>query len=285
MAARGLWIEMLCIMHEATPYGHLLHKGKILDASSLAVLVSAPVSDVASWLAELEEFGVVERKRNGVLFSKRMESDEIKRSKNRENGKKGGNPSLRKDEEKKASDNPQVLGGDKAQRPETRDQRPEEISSLRSDSSSGIEIGLFDVEALSQSKGDEAQSAFDAYNALASELGLKVARKLDPARRKKIAATLKLHGADGWSEALDRIRRSRFLRGEASDFSASLNFMLQPSSFTKIIEGEYEKDRTNGNGTHHGEPAWKAQRVEDYSEFGAAGIAALGLRNGRSGGG
>ena len=24
MAARGLWVEMICLMHEATPYGQLL---------------------------------------------------------------------------------------------------------------------------------------------------------------------------------------------------------------------------------------------------------------------
>ncbi|HDA7904193.1 TPA: hypothetical protein O5V80_002738, partial [Staphylococcus aureus] len=39
MAARGLWVEMLCIMHEATPYGTLLVNGRRLDKKQLAALV------------------------------------------------------------------------------------------------------------------------------------------------------------------------------------------------------------------------------------------------------
>jgi hypothetical protein len=36
IAARGLWIEMMAIMHEAEPYGSLLVKGKRVDKKQLA---------------------------------------------------------------------------------------------------------------------------------------------------------------------------------------------------------------------------------------------------------
>lgn len=127
LAARGLWIEMLAIMHEADPRGSLLISGKAPTPAQLASLVGASLEEVQMMLAELEGAGVFSRKRNGVIYSRRIERDEIKASKNRENGKKGGNPTLTKQTEIEASDNPQV----KAHIPEARSQSIDEIGSAR----------------------------------------------------------------------------------------------------------------------------------------------------------
>lgn len=118
-AARGLWIDMLSIMHEATPYGELRVGEVVLDATSLARVLGEPVDDVSADLVELERAGVFSRRRNGVIFSRRMVRDEEKRRKLRENGKKGGNPSLSKQKKKAELDNPP----DKPT--EARDQIPE----------------------------------------------------------------------------------------------------------------------------------------------------------------
>src|SRR6516225_4749703 len=47
LAARGLWIEMLTIMHEAAPRGSLSLNGRQLTVRDLALLTAAAQTDVA----------------------------------------------------------------------------------------------------------------------------------------------------------------------------------------------------------------------------------------------
>lgn len=79
LSARGLWIEMLCIMHEATPYGHLVIGAKPVEDAALARFVGSSVEEVHELLVELSAAGVFRRARGGVIFSKRM-TDDFKRS-------------------------------------------------------------------------------------------------------------------------------------------------------------------------------------------------------------
>ena len=39
--ARGLWIDMICFMHEGNPYGHLKVGNKVILSSNLASMVGA----------------------------------------------------------------------------------------------------------------------------------------------------------------------------------------------------------------------------------------------------
>ncbi|WP_454760599.1 hypothetical protein [Caulobacter segnis] len=80
LSARGLWIEMICIMHEATPYGHLMVGDQPLAEFALARVVGASVEEIQAMLVELSAAGVLRRTRAGVIFSKRM-TDDHKRSK------------------------------------------------------------------------------------------------------------------------------------------------------------------------------------------------------------
>lgn len=79
LSARGLWIEMLCIMHEASPYGHLLVAGQPVGSDALARSVGAPVDEVQAMLVDLRDAGVYRLTRGGVIYSKRM-TDDYKRS-------------------------------------------------------------------------------------------------------------------------------------------------------------------------------------------------------------
>ncbi|WP_245496230.1 hypothetical protein [Rhizobium leguminosarum] len=120
IAARGLWIEMLCVMHEATPRGTLRVNGKPVSDKQMAIL--AGCSNITTLLQELEEAGVFSREPDGTIFSRRMMRDVEKAEQDKANGRKGGNPTL------KAGVNPRLNGDDKAQKPEARSQ-----SSLRSE--------------------------------------------------------------------------------------------------------------------------------------------------------
>ncbi|MGB1548423.1 MAG: DNA replication protein, partial [Alphaproteobacteria bacterium] len=77
-----------------------------------------------------------------------------------------------------------------------------------------------------------------------SELGLPIAKALTPDRKRKLHARLKEHGLSGWNDALVQIEQSSFLcgRGEKG-WCASIDFLLQPSSFNKVLEGAYADER------------------------------------------
>lgn len=91
-------------------------------------------------------------------------------------------------------------------------------------------------------KGEE-QLAFEAYNDIAQELGLSKAQALTTERRTKIRQRLnECGGLAGWADALGKIRGSPFLMGENDrGWKASLDFILQRSSFTRLMEGSYDR--------------------------------------------
>jgi hypothetical protein len=113
LAARGLWMEMLCLMHEATPRGSLLVNGVPVTERQLATLVGATAREITALVAQLGAAGVFSREDNGTIYSRRMRRDEEKATRDKANGKAGGNPRL------KAGVNPL----DKAQKLEARSQK------------------------------------------------------------------------------------------------------------------------------------------------------------------
>lgn len=120
LGARGLWAEVICIMHEAEPYGFLLINGAPVTDKQLASLAGTSPREVAKYMEELERGGVFSRDTSGVIYSRRMVRDKERADKDRANGGKGGNPYL------KDGVNPPVNGEDKAQKPEARHQGQQE---------------------------------------------------------------------------------------------------------------------------------------------------------------
>lgn len=113
-AARGLWMDMLCIAASHDPVGYVCVAGQPLDSRAIARMTGGDESEVDALLVELDRNGVFSRDRRDRIFSRRMISDAKKAKLASENGKKGGNPSLGKDKGNPASDNPPLKGGDKA---------------------------------------------------------------------------------------------------------------------------------------------------------------------------
>jgi hypothetical protein len=110
---------MICLMHEGEPYGHLTVNGKPLSNKQLAAVLGDPERDISKWLVELEEYSVLSRTEDGVIYSRRMTRDKEREERNKQNGKAGGNPVLKK------SVNPPDKDADKAQKPEARSQKLE----------------------------------------------------------------------------------------------------------------------------------------------------------------
>jgi T5orf172 domain len=94
VGARGLWIDMLCYMHEGTPYGHLKVNNKVITPENLGRMVGANSDEVNGWLEELSTAGVFSRADDGCMFSRRMVRDESLRELRAAGGKEGGNPKM-----------------------------------------------------------------------------------------------------------------------------------------------------------------------------------------------
>ena len=94
IAARGLWVECMCLMHEAKPYGHLLVNGKSLTDTQLAVQTGVPQDQITTLLGELDSAGVFSLNGDGVIYSRKMTRFAKRVAEGQKWGRKGGNPAL-----------------------------------------------------------------------------------------------------------------------------------------------------------------------------------------------
>jgi hypothetical protein len=90
----------------------------------------------------------------------------------------------------------------------------------------------------------EAAQAVWLYNETAKRAGFPVVKVLrfNPNRRKMLNARLKdAGGLLGWREALAKLEASPWCRGQnRSGWIAHFDFLLQPSSFSKLLSGLYD---------------------------------------------
>lgn len=135
--ARGIWIDLIGLMHEAEPYGFLVINGVKPSVSALSRLLNVHHKTLIAALKELLEHGVYSVDSEGVIYSRRMVRDREKAIEDQENGRKGGNPNVV--QSRPEGVNPPVNPRDKPSRArvlEARSQKPEETPSLRSGVSS-----------------------------------------------------------------------------------------------------------------------------------------------------
>jgi hypothetical protein len=92
---RGVWFEILCLMHESSERGVLLLNGHPMPMQALANILGLDNQTLNQTVTNLTTYGVAKiRDGDGALFSKRMVADEKLCKVRREAGKKGGNPAL-----------------------------------------------------------------------------------------------------------------------------------------------------------------------------------------------
>lgn len=85
------------------------------------------------------------------------------------------------------------------------------------------------------------EQVVEAWNTMADGAGVPKA-KLTPERRRKLSTFVRRHTIDDITEAIWAVPRSPFLCGENDrGWKAGIDFILQPSSFTKLIEGTYDR--------------------------------------------
>src|SRR6266404_4051082 len=66
-AARGFWIDLLCLIH---PEGYLLLNGQPMSDTDISRLTGEPVKSVRAWLKELGDAGIYAVDNKGLYSSK-----------------------------------------------------------------------------------------------------------------------------------------------------------------------------------------------------------------------
>lgn len=89
-AARGMWVDMLCLMFECEDRGVLSTGGEPWSDEDIAAAAGGDISEGLSCIAELLRKGVAHRNQSGAIFSKRMVRDEQIRTERAKAGQKGG---------------------------------------------------------------------------------------------------------------------------------------------------------------------------------------------------
>lgn len=86
-----------------------------------------------------------------------------------------------------------------------------------------------------------ADEIVDAWNQRMVPQGFPAVKRLTEARRKHLKARLRENTIDEWQQAMGALERSEFCRGNGPNgWIANFDFLLQPKSFTKLLEGAYD---------------------------------------------
>ena len=102
-ADRGVWIDLLCLMAMAEPYGHLALNGKPMTDDAVCRILGVDVATYKATLARLVDVGVCSTNGNGEIYSRRMVRDYERRSNGEKYGRRGGNPALKDSKDKPIS--------------------------------------------------------------------------------------------------------------------------------------------------------------------------------------
>ena len=149
IGARGLWIQLCCVMHEATPYGHLVLNALPMPDEKAARACRVDLREYRRLLAELELSGVSSRDASGALYSRRMTRDEATRNARAAGGTTGGEFGVLGKEHGKKGGRPKKQTGD--QKPPL---KPPPSSSSSSSSSENQGVATQPVELVLDAPGD-----------------------------------------------------------------------------------------------------------------------------------
>jgi hypothetical protein len=89
-AARGMWVDILCLMFECEDRGVLSTGGEPWSDEDIAAAVGGDIAEGLSCISELLRKGVAHRNQSGAIFSRRMARDEQIRQERTKAGKQGG---------------------------------------------------------------------------------------------------------------------------------------------------------------------------------------------------
>lgn len=225
---RGVWFEMLCLMHESCERGVLLLNGIPMPEEALSNALGLDNQILSTTLTKLLTYGVAKKREgDGAIFSKRMVQDEKLCQVRREAGKKGGNPVLLNQNSTTGVN-----------------QNPTPSSSSSSSSSEIIKTSS--LPATPKADPIPYQKIIALYHEHLPTLPKVL--KLTSTRKGQIAARWKsgdIPDLETWESYFKFVSQSPFLMGHVapkpgySQFIADLEWITNETNFTKIWEKKF----------------------------------------------
>ena len=161
-SARGLWVDMICLMSKSKRHGYLMAGDRPMGAEQLARIFGETLEKTSELLVELAQAGVYSIDKD-FIFSRRMVKDEGGRKSNRDRVLRWRNANVT---EMKRFCNGNVMG----QKPEARSQRPE----YKKERAQQVRPTLAQWSDYAKSIGwigKDVQGAFDHYEANGWKVG------------------------------------------------------------------------------------------------------------------
>lgn len=224
---RGVWFEILLLMHESDERGKLKLNGKPMPTEALGRLLGLDNQNLTTTITKLLEYGVASTcEESGALICRRMVRDEELREVRKKCGKMGGNPNLVNQKPTKQVKQKQTTKVKQSTTPS---------SSVSTSISSSEEEG--EQAAVAAPPTDWQEQILEAFD---ETFG--TSSRLTAARAKHLNARWKDRWwQENWQLALERGGESAFLRG-ANDrgWVIDFEFFLRPDTATKILEGKYD---------------------------------------------
>lgn len=93
--AKGLWMDLMCIMHDSDKYGYLLIDGEKPTDEDLAFLFRVDIEIFRKYFLEIKDKKIIKKNNEGIYYSKRLVNDFKLRELSKKYGKLGGNPKLK----------------------------------------------------------------------------------------------------------------------------------------------------------------------------------------------
>lgn len=147
---RGIWIDMLCMMMQGDPYGHLAISGRSMTDSEVASVIGISESAYKGYLYRLFELNIPSRTDCGMIYSRRLVREYGLFMSGKLHGKRGGgNPALSKSNKNNTIQNP-----------ETRSHIPEAKGGLKVPYK-GTYIGMNEKTTSCSDKSERCVSASD----------------------------------------------------------------------------------------------------------------------------
>jgi hypothetical protein len=119
---RGLWIDLLCLMMQSEPYGHLAVNGRAMTSKEASRMIGVDEDTYKGILYRLIEKGIPSKTEDGIIYSRRLIREHKRFMEGSKAGKRGGgNPAL----------HPPHPPTEEIQNPDTRIQIPESKGTIK----------------------------------------------------------------------------------------------------------------------------------------------------------
>lgn len=223
--ARGLFVDLLCLMFYGTPRGFLNANGKQIDNSGITKIAGEPAEKVERCMKELLDRGVVSLSDDNTIFSRRMYRDWKTKS---DAGKAGMDV--------RWHSKPITKGI-------TKDNSSSSTASSTASSSSPDTV----LALAGSPTGVSPEDFIALWNNYADKKGLSRIKSLTGSRRQKLRKRLSEKTfTDNIDKIFEKISASAFLLGEGSSrgWKISLDFLIRnEENYVKILEGNYDGKR------------------------------------------